>query len=542
MSDKINKPNTRKLWMIPRNIRRTEPLKLSRILMCLLAVNQPSNDQKMQDQLYEQLEKLGVKRPKGSAGVSNPGGFRTYLAQLSCLGLSYMDENKVWQATNAGMEISTGSRPVGVLRCQLLRMQYPSVYGNGNNVRIDPSLKIKPFCFLIDLLEDAELQNYLTEDEFCVPVIYGHTPKDFERVKEKIIAMRTGGKTLRDVVDDLADLLTPRCTLTSDEDANWQSRLTDVGEIANTFKNYLLAARLICIDDQGHFVLAADDQAKNDIAQWKDDRLEKAPEPGYEAQWTLRYGRWDKTKAVKLSKQQNASFFEVGMRELYMNELCEHPYMFSHDRFVKEQSHRWSLPEADVARAVEVFRHKHRSREREVVEAAAFSGGQDFLVLENAVLGIFLSLGFDESQHTGQLPAPKNRKGGYPDVWVQASNMGKSAWVDSKAARFYGFPITDTQKLSTYYKDCWKEIDEQAPSSFFLYIAGGFAAQSATVEKNLKDYAKSYGRPVSAMTASALLDLADLENPPSPKQIMRAFEKGRLYASASSFVQAAGSS
>jgi hypothetical protein len=537
MSQKLTKPTTRKLWMLPRNIRRVEPLKLSRILSCLFTVAQPLNNQKLQDQLYSQFENLGLKRPKGSAGVSNPGGLRTYLAQLRCLGLAYQDKNKVLQATNAGAEITTGSRPVAVLRCQLLRMQYPSVHGN--NVHMDASIKIKPFSFLIDLLRDTELQNYLTEPEMCVPVIYGHTSKDFGRVKEKILAMRNSNVQLRDVVDSLEDLLTPSCELVTDTELNWQRRLQDVAEIANTFKNFLLAARLIWKDNNGRCFLASDDQAQKDIAQWKDDRIEKAPEKGYEEQWMLRYGRWDKTKAVKLSKQQNASFFDVGMRELYMNELCEHPYMFSHDNFVKAQSQKWGLSEADVARAVECFRQKQRAREREVVEAAASSGGQEAQVLEKAIAGIFISLGFDQSMHTGQKAAPKGRKGGYPDVWVRSSGLQQSAWVDSKATRFYNFPITDTQKLSTYYKECWKEIDNQAPSAFFLYLAGDFSLKAEKIERNLQEYAKDYGRPVSAITASALLDLAELDSPPSPAKIMRAFEKGRLYATAASFVQAA---
>lgn len=432
-----------------------------------------------------------------------------------------------------------GDRPVGVLRCQLLRMQYPSVYGNGPNVSIDPSIKVKPFCFLIDLLQDPELKGYLTEEEICVPVIYGHSQKAYSSVKAKILQIRTTKSDLRSVVDSLDDLITPRCTLGPDEEQNWQFRLQDVKEIANTFKNYLLAARLLHQNIQGSYELATDAQAVKDIAFWKDSQIKPAPQQGYEAQWVLHYGRYDKLKAVRLTSNQQVNCAEVALRELYMNELCENPYNFDHDAFVASLSQKWGQKLADVARAVEPYRKRQRSREREVVEAAANSGGKDFLVLEKAVASIFRKLGFDKTLHTGQQQSPKTRSGGYPDVWVQTSGMQTSGWIDTKATNLYGFPITDTQKLVTYYKDCWQEIDNHAPSSFFVYLAGGFTAQTQTIESNLKKYSQDFGHPVSAMTASALLDLAELSNPPDPEGIVRALEKGTLYVTVHSFVQAA---
>ena len=539
MSSTANRVITRKLWMLPRNIRRVEPLKLSRILSCLLACARSTTDQATQDLLYEQLAQLGVKRPKDhAAGVANPGGFRTYLAQLSCLGLVFLDSKKVWQATNAGYEIINGDRPVGVLRCQLLRMQYPSVYGNGQNVRIDSSLKVRPFCFLIDLLQDPELQGYLTEEELGVPVIYARTQNDYKRVKTKILELRNTNAGLRSVVESLDDLLTPRCTLGTDTEKNWQSRLQDVKEIANTFKNYLLAARLICQNFGGNYELATDSQAKNDIDLWKDSTIKPAPEAGYVAQWLLNYGRFDKAKAVRITSDQQLNCTDVAVRECYMNELCENPYNFDHDAFVEQFSRKWGQRRTEVARTLEPFRKRQRSREREVVEAAANSGGTDFLLLEKAVASIFWKLGFEKTVHMGQRQSPRTRSGGYPDVWVQTALLPSSGWVDTKATHLYGFPITDTQKLVTYYKNCWQEIDNKAPSTFFLYLAGGFANQVQTIENNLKKYAQDFGHPVSAMTASALLDLVEMPDPPGPQSIVRALEKGTLYVTAQSLVKA----
>lgn len=128
--------------MFPRNIRRIEPWKISQIASLIQAAMGEVGNQALQDDLYAQLSKLGVKREKQNdgTGVSDPGGFRTYLAQLACLGLFYVSKDKTYVPTYAGEVLIQGKNPVGVLRCQLLRLQYPSVYGWGHNVQIDPAM------------------------------------------------------------------------------------------------------------------------------------------------------------------------------------------------------------------------------------------------------------------------------------------------------------------------------------------------------------------------------------------------------------------
>lgn len=121
--------------------------------------------------------------------------------------------------------------------------QYPSVYGLGNNVRIHPDMKVKPFVFLIRLLQDARLEHYLTAEDLAIPVIYGRRNADFEKCVQKILGLRTG-RSLRSQIDSVDDLRTSKRCRPNDEEADWRTGLQDALEIGNTARNYLIAAQL----------------------------------------------------------------------------------------------------------------------------------------------------------------------------------------------------------------------------------------------------------------------------------------------------------
>ena len=69
------------------------------------------------------------------------------------------------------------------------------------------------------------------------------------------------------------------------------------------------------------------------------------------------------------------------------------------------------------------------------------------------------------------------------------------------------------------------------PSTFFVYVAGGFARKPETVKDNLIQCSSMYGRPVSAITIDALLDLMEMENLPKPADLIKAFKQCCYYTS-----------
>ena len=541
------KPACRTMWMFPRNIRHIDPWKLTSIAGLLDSAGGRAQDQSAQDECYAELERLGVKRPKQKgAGVENSGGFRTYLAQLACLGLFYLDGQSRYVPTHAGRLVIEGKDPARVLRCQLLRMQYPSVYGWGPNVQISPQMKVKPLAFLVKLLQDSRLGG-LTQEEVAVAVVYGRRWSDYEKCVLKIKTMRDGPcKGLRDVIDRLEDICTPR-RWRKDDDELWKMGLVDAEQIANTALNYLSAAGFVesgkaWTSGRRVWWLSEDPQVEADIERWMKeaesiDAVSENPEYWLAAQ--NRYGRYDKQKVSIISDRKATDGFAALLRAAYIAGLQSDPYGFDHSAFVKSQASKWRSSEREIEDRLLGIRSKGASIERQTLLQASLSGGKEALVLERGIANLFRKLGFDDTRHIGQRKA-KNRVGGFPDIYIHRQSEAECGLADTKATVRYDFPLSDTQKLGSYYKDSWKEISESASCRFFLYVAGNFGGADETIQRRLDACRSNFGAPVSAVTVNALLDLLEKDSRPGPRALAKAFQAGRLFNSASQIIVEAG--
>lgn len=534
----MQKCQYRKMWMFPRNIRRIDPWKLVQITQLIEACEGNMTSQSVQDELYRMLSDLGVKVAANTARVANSGGFRTYLAQLACLGFFWKDPvSRQYSTTLAGEYLSQARDPLTLLRCQLMRMQYPSVYGLGHNVAISPELKVKPLRFLVRLLMDERLGFALTCDEMAVPVIYGRTENDLDRCVEKILMMREAQGRLEAVIDSVDDLRTPKRCHFDDPDGDFEKGVEDAKQIANTAKNYLIAAVLIapCEDNPKAFELIRDESIYRTIGPWLAEKIEPL-DPDYSAAWQQRYGRFNQSKAVRSLQKRNLDGFEILIRTRFISHVSEEPYGFDLDAFVRTESERWGRAPSDILRAIDPLRGRVGSLEREVVTKAAYSGGKEALTLEKATAHIFRKLGFARACHFGQKRS--GRLGGYPDVWLQTEDRKQAGWVDTKATMKYDFPASDLLKLGQYYKYCEVEFDPTARSSFFLYVAGDFSRSEKIVRDRLSEAAGLYKRPVSAMTVRALLDLAEMSAPPTPQVLADVFARGDVYSSVAALLDA----
>ena len=533
-------PQFRTMWMIPRNIRKIEPWKICQIATLLDAAGGAVRDQALQDALYEELASNGLKCKRAAFGVEDAGGMRTYLAQLACLGLFWKDPtSNSYKTTRAGDELLAANNPVKVLTCQLLRMQYPSVYGNGVNVRISPLMRVKPFVFLVNLLRRDDLDRKLSSDEIAVAVVYGRTHADEGKCAEKILAMRAADGKFASVVDRLEDLNTPK-RWKGDPGELWEKGIEDARTIGNTFKNYMEAVGLIAPLPEAprYYALAVDPSLSASVSAWCAEPIKPAPTKEGETRWQLNFGRYDRTK-VQLSSQQRRNGLEALLSARYLAQAGGDPYGFDHDHFVTEEARRWNKPVTDVETMVKSLKPKVPDVFRNTLLRAAISGGKEATVLEKGVVNLFKRLGFDEARHFGQTKARKNRQGGYPDIYIRSSKLPVSAWADTKATVRYDFPITDRTKLETYYKNCWEEVDANAPPLFFLYVAGGFERFERGILSHLRQCADAYERPVSAVTVEALCDLVGCENRPDPEQIMEAFSEGTYFNSSAQIAKSA---
>lgn len=537
------KPQFRTMWMFPRNIRFIDPWKLVQISKIFDFCSADVTDQVVQDSLYSQLEDLGVKGRSTDYRVVNQGGMRTYLAQLACLGLFWMDSKlKVFSPTYAGELLINGNEPIKILRCQLLRMQYPSVYGLGNNVRVSPTLKVKPFCFLVKLFRDARIEGYLSSKEIAVAVVYGrnHKQETIELCIEKILKMRNGA-SLDDVIDSVDDIRTPKRYKEDDPNKDFKLGVEDAYNIANTAKNYMEACQLIVesSDYKGCFELNTDPKVQQEIKPWlaEAEKFESLDETHQEV-WQQRYGRYDKTKAIRKSgKSQKTNGFSVLIQNRFISGHTANPFGFDVNNFINNEATLWGKKPSEISLIIDPLKSKVKDIEYDTVSRAAASGGNEATLLEKSITSIFVRLGFDEALHIGQRKAP--REGGYPDIRLKMSSMNECGFADTKATMRYAFNLGDTTKLETYYKECWNEFEDKAPSKYFIYIAGGFDRKVSVIENKLSMCSQKYGHPVSAITVKALLDLVHNDNRSSAENLVKAFKMGTLFASAEELINAA---
>lgn len=523
--------------MVPRNIRRLEAWQLASIISGFEALPWSISDQASQDFLYDELAKLGVKCKRNSGGISNAGGLRTYLAQLACLGF-YVKTDRGWRLTRAGEQMKSGNNPLDVFRCQLLRMQYPSVYGLGHNVRISPELRVKPFVFLIRLLKDDRIGS-LTSNEAAVAVIYGRTFKDFEKVAEKILQLRSSGDDLSKVVERTEDVCTPRRSTGVDL---LERGCHDANDIGNTFLNYLKGAMLAVPSEElkGAVVLTEDPKALSAIDRYSADAEQISDvEEGFKEAWQYRFGRYDRDKDTRshAAREQTDGFASMIALE-YINAVKANPLGFDHADFVRQQSEKWGKDSGVVEAACRPLRDRVRSIERDTIKAASVSGGEQSFLFEKGVFNLFRSLGFSSSELIGQKKAD-GRQGGYPDVYVLAPGMDYCGMADAKSTARYTFPLFDQEKLSSYYHSCELEINAKIPSKFFVYVAGGFGKSADNVRASLQDCSRHYGRAVSAVTVDALFDLLDMDDDrrPSAAFLAEKLSQGGYFGSAVDLVK-----
>ncbi len=231
----------RNIWMFPRNKRRMVPLDTALILRAMVVASELGTswvgDQGQQNKFSELLEKYGLKGG-GNQRDDNPGGSRTYEAQMRLLGLLYKDtDTNTLKLTQAGEDLVNLQEPTKTMEFQILKCQFPSSYSLARNVGIDRSIKIRPFVFLLKLAADQDL-NGLTDKDIMVPVVYGRQETDFQKCKNLILQLRSADFPA--VIPDTSEIRT-----TKTQSASYDSRIRDIKDIANTFKNVLQGCGLV---------------------------------------------------------------------------------------------------------------------------------------------------------------------------------------------------------------------------------------------------------------------------------------------------------
>lgn len=511
----------RRLWMFPRNIRRISPWKIAQILSLLQeqagAKNWEGNIN-LQRSFCKALEVAGLKEA-GEQRDPNSGGPRTYLAQLKALGLLFEGTDDKLYFTKAGDDILKGEPPLPILQKLVLRHQYPSIYAFGKNVKIDPRIKIKPFLFILKILNDQRI-GYLTIDELKIPIIYGHNNECEELCIKKILNLRDG-KPIVKVVEQASDLYTrrrPNPNIVKD-----LSNEGDIYYIANTFKNCLQAVCLIGIEKEGNQEIILPAQNAEEIIKKEIENLNRfidMPSSDVETREEIfqrRLGAWDSTKDTRrlISTDPKISPGESIIRGMLFEYLGRNIIDDYPDSFVGKMIEGFGFSNSMVTKVITPF----LSKNLDIFESTylELSNGGDTLAtdFEKATCELFKKKLKFNAVHTGQRKRPSGI-GGYSDIFAISLDGIHCAIIDTKASPVYSLPSDDCAKMTSNYIPNYNELCDGAnlKLEFCSYVAGGFKS----INSKLKEITKTSKVFTSAIKASELLRLANMKAIDGKKQ------------------------
>ena len=492
-------PNYRRVWMFPRNIRYIAPWKIYGILKVLMQCDDDKSDEKA---MYRLLAETGIKK-KENVRDKNDGGMRTYFAQLEMLGLVYESEEKgKYHYTLAGEAIADEDNPLQVLQYQLLRHQYPSSYGLSANVRIDPRMEIKPFLFLLQLMHDGRLDNYLTNNDAIIPVVYGHNEDCYEFVVSRILESRLSKKGPEDVITNPEiDLYTRR--------GNPDKALSNMKDIANTALNYLEATQLVIKDVakgcSRYYFNSNYESLYNQMLSEKNSFIPISSKKDDQS-FQRSYGRYLKEKDTRndssvTEKKESAVLQFVTYK--YIEYLNEHLFDEGIQAFVSEMT-RFGIKTSDSMAAVEKLGVKKNQLWENTYLEYAYSGGQYSNEFEQATTDLFVSFGFDESLWIGRRKSKENWRGNFPDIFIKRHGSNNCGMADAKATIAFSLGHSDMLKMKETYLHTNKEIDRSSILQYFIYVAGGF---KGNIDNSLLMLSQATGVPVSALDAKGMLNI-----------------------------------
>jgi hypothetical protein len=492
--------------MFPRNKRRMVPLDTALILRAMVVASELGSswvgDQGQQNKFSELLEKYGLKGG-GNQRDDNSGGSRTYEAQMRLLGLLYKDSStNTLKLTQAGEDLVNLQEPTKTMEYQILKCQFPSTYSLGRNVGIDRAIKVRPFLFLLKLAADPDL-NGLTDKDIMIPVIFGRQDTDLQKCKDLILELRISD--FPSVIPDTDEIRT-----TKTKNNGYNTRLKDIKDIANTFKNVLQGCGLVDLRYVG-------DETRIFPRRGIMDRVAEVESMPYvdflglsDEQATLRYGtRYgaikDTRRTFMPSKNPELSTKGALVYQEFLDKVGLPASQGQIELFVSEASREYGLTRDVIIDALQpIFSDANYYIGARLIELSkgGTKAAEDF---EKSVAKIFeVEFGYGDVQWTGR--RRRSGLGGFMDVFVVEVERNLCGIIDTKSTNSYDLPHQDVTKAITTYIDTASELygSRNLDLAFVGYVSHLIADGAVTRAKEIYN-AKSI--PVSLVSAYGLNSL-----------------------------------
>lgn len=484
-----------------------------------LSLNQAWDGQRDSHLAYEDvLEDAGLKR-KGERRDQTGGGGRTYKAWLMSLGLIFTQESTGQiKLTLAGEAIMNGGSPVEILKGQILKYQFPSVFSMGRGVQVAPRFKIHPFLFLLRLLMDEKV-GYLTEEEIAKIIV---TEAENESIKcYNYIVDRIG--QFRSYGDSCLALDFLEKYKSSKGDVNPEHPYSHLMDLANTIVNWLEYTQLVKRDRKRIEIL-------NDKRLEVQSILSNPPKfidrPEQHEYFQRKYGLDPKHKKdnrnLTLTKTITAAMIaRQKIMQAYIAESLNKPITRITPNIIEYIVDKTGIDEKTVESVLlETYPNGSVGSFMTKYFEMAFKGRDQAVEFEKATVELFQDVFGYQTRHVGPI-------GLTPDVLLLSDIEGYQAILDNKAYREYSITNDHHNRMVHNYiggLESYSEYKERL--AFFSYIAGGFGKN---IDNQIKRIVDETGVNGSAVSVTNIIRMVEQHNqvPYSHKRLGDIFSVNR---------------
>lgn len=506
-------------WWVTRPKRKLNSIPEVLAAFADLSLNQEWDGQRDSHLAYEDaLEAAGLKR-KGERRDQTGGGARTYKAWLVSLGLIFTQEStgKI-KLTLAGEAIMNGDSPVEVLKNQILKYQFPSAFSIGRGVQVAERFKIRPFRFLLRLLDDGRI-GYLTEEEIAKIVVTeaeNESDKCYNYIIDRIIQFRNFGDACLE-----ADFFNKYQS--SKGEVNPEHPYSHLTDLANTLINWVEYTQLTKREDGKLAIL---DDKREEVSAILCDKPAFIDRPEQHEYFQRKYGIDPKHKKDNrnLAMTQTITAMVIArqkVKQAYIAESLERPITKITPKIVDYIVQKTGIDEKTVEGIlIETYPNGSVGAFMTKYFEMAFKGRDEATEFEKATVELFQDVfGFD-ANHVGPI-------GLTPDVLLLSDSDGYQAILDNKA--YHKYTINNdhyNRMVHNYIGNLGNYSQANSPLAFFSYIAGGFGNN---IDKQLRSIVNATGVNGSAMSVSNMIKMVEQhrDRPYSHQKIRDIFSVNR---------------
>lgn len=482
--------------------------KLNSIPDVLATFAEMSLDQEWQGQreshlsFEDALEQAGLKR-KGERRDQTGGGARTYKAWVASLGLIFTQKStRKIKLTLAGEAIMAGDSPVEVLKNQILKYQFPSSFSLSRGVQVAPRFKIRPFRFLLKLLNDSDIE-YLTEEEIAKIIVTkaeNETDKCYRYIVDKILEFRQRGDMIHE--EDFFDKYK-----SSKGEVNPEHPFSHLMDLANTIVNWLEYTQLVKRDNGQVRIL---DDKRSEIQHILSVASPFIDRPEEHEYFQRKYGLDPKHKKdirnLTETKTITAKIIaEQKIKQAYIAESLKQPITKITTTFIDKIAEQTGFGDKLVEETLlKLYPRGSVGAFMTEYFEMAFKGRDEAIDFEKATVELFQNVFGFQSKHVGPI-------GLTPDVLILSDADGYQAIIDNKAYSKYTISNDHHNRMvHNYIKNLKRYSNSDAPLAFFSYIAGGFGNN---INSQINDIVDVTGLSGSAMSVSNMIKLVELYKP-----------------------------